>query len=79
MLSDFEIIDLCFAGGLPSDQAFSAWQRIKDKLTAEALKPSHNSAMVQCPKHIEGSRCSVGLHPWCCCDNPCTIRRARHQ
>ena len=42
MLSDFEIMDLYFGGGLPSDQAFSAWQRIKDKLTAEALKPSHN-------------------------------------
>jgi hypothetical protein len=41
MLSDFEIIDLYFAGGLPHDQAFLAWQRIKDKPNSDALKHSH--------------------------------------
>lgn len=41
MLSDIEIIDLYFCGGLPLDQAFEAWQRIK--AFVEAQNTAHNN------------------------------------
>ena len=52
MLDDVSTIDLYFGGGLPANQAFAAWQRIK-KERAEALNPSHNkqSTPVCCCPH----------------------------
>ena len=79
MLSDVEILDMYFAGGLPSTEAFPAWQRIKTALV-EALKPSHNSAMVPCPWFAYGCLCLSRLgFDGKCNDVACMLQRAQHQ
>ena len=54
-----------------------AWNTIR-AFIAEALKPSHNSAMVPCKFHNTSGGCPQGVKN-CYSSRPCLIEAAQHQ
>ena len=63
---------------IPKNEACVIWMAALNN--AEALKPSHNSAMdVMCAHHSVGYNCGFGIHEWCgknpCACSPRTLRQ----